>query len=476
MKIRRYLHILPAVLLAASFWTLASCKPSTNAQMGSITGTQANSNQPGEILDSSNLMDICSMPPPQWLDIASAASAPAMTVIEVATPPTLGNLGQESAVSLAEDIRPKDGFCSLQVSESFRLVINQALELVRQGKKAEARRLLETLMSQVTRMSADLASAGSFQTKVIYASLTEFKLSSSLGDRQRIRDLINAGEADIAAGGDGQAYKNAASDAFTNLANSELQDADFGDSMRLTEEALLLGEQEIADAASQRAKDIAEEELDAAIEDFDPCSASEEELVDLLNKLGKGMLLGLEGTLGPQGKQYAAASAKATTAITRLYNEAARKANVNDAVQPLPECELQADLEIEYVFAAAVIGMEPNASVTIPLNINWGLTPSPVSGNGQLVYDSTTTIEHCTFTGRGSWTIQVEGQVDSPEEPHMVELLITPSGSKMTFNIACEGSQGGTYLEPSSNSVTLPWQDGATVQSGYLWTFTLRLK
>ncbi len=476
MKTKRCLQILPAILMAASMWIPAGCTTGSTGQMGSAPGTQSMGSQPGEITDSSSLMDLCTTPPPQWLDIASAASAPTMPTFTVGTPPALGVLGQEGAVSMADAIRPTDGFCSLQVSESFQAVINEAIKLVNEGKKAEARQLLQSLLSQVTRTGSFKAGAGPSQTGVLYTSLVEEKPRSSMGDRQSVRDLINAAEADIAAGGDGQAYKDAASDAFNDLANSELPDADFGESMRLTEEALLLGEQEIADAASQRAKDIAEEELDSAIEDFDPCTGSEQEMVDLLNKLGKGMLLGLEGTLGSDGSQYQAASSKATTAIKRFYNEAARKANVNDAVQPLPECERQADLEIEYVFAAAVVGMEPNTSVTIPLNINWGLTPSPVSGNGQLVYESTTTREHCTFTGRGSWAIQVEGQVDSPENPATVELRITPSGSKMTFDIACEGSRGGTYLEPSSNQVTLPWQDGATVQSGYLWTFTLRIK
>lgn len=468
MKNNRYSRRLAAIFASVSILVLVACTPAAIDQAGSTAGTRLASQTPAGVMDSASLADLCSTPPDEWLSVESASSAPALGVIEAGTPSTMGIIGREGAIALAGSIRPRDTFCSLGVSDSARGIINQALQLVSRNQKSEARRMLENLLNQ--------ASAPYLSSKAVPISLVFGKPQSSLGDRQRIRDLVNAGGADILAGGDGQAFQDAASHAFNDLANSELPDADFGESMRLTEEALQLGEQEIADAASQRAKDIWEENLDAAIEDFDPCTATKQEVTDLLNKLAQGMLLGLEGTGGTGGSRYDAVDAKFKTAVKRMYNDAARKARLYELVEPLPECEKQAELEIEYIFAAAVVGMEPNTSVTIPLNINWGLTPSPVSGNGQLVYNSTTTDADCSFIGQGSWAVQVDGQVDSPEQPAQVQLQVVPSGSPMTFDITCSsGSRGGTDLEPNSSTFTLPWQDGASVQSGFLWTFTLHL-
>ena len=239
------------------------------------------------------------------------------------------------------------------------------MQLVEQGKSEQARQVLsEWLAEQSSQWGVGAKLAAPAQS----------------GDaaRQNIRDLVNAAGADQAAGGDGSAYSNAANQAFRDLFAGEISDAGFGDSMRLAEEAWRLGENELGDTAANRARKIWEEKLKADIEDFDPCTATKEQVSDLLNSLAQAMLLGVQGSFDNGGEYYEAVVTQTTIAANQMFNQDATKNGRPDLTSPVLECTPGGDIEIRQTLPYA---KEPCIN-SIPFTLTWQGNTAKLEGDG----------------------------------------------------------------------------------------------
>ncbi len=264
---------------------------------------------PNEIQESPQNWDPCATTPDMGFNLESVASAPAL--ISPEDTPALGALGAHGAQALAALLQPQDTFCDAEAPGVFQEILEKARELADQGDKEGARRLLESLLEIGSHPGGGYLLSLRFQTPEQARSL--------------IAGYLAAAGLDLALGGDGQVFIDQAQAAFTELANSELNSASLDETMRLMEEALRLGQEEIAQRALKRAQDIAGEGLDAAIEDFNPCLSNPEDLKDeitkLLQALQTAMLLGVPGTNGPGGGRYDATWSQASAALQTLMGE-----------------------------------------------------------------------------------------------------------------------------------------------------------
>lgn len=326
-----------------------------------IAGCSASGNPPA--LETYQLQDICSSPPFLEYDLAAASQAPFLPELAPETPPSLGLLGSEGASELAMSLIPSGTFCSLAVSDAAAAEISRALQLIQRGRSDQARTVLKEWLSG--------------QGSILGARLAAPAWAGS-DSRQQIRDLLNAAAADVLAGGDGSTYLAEANQTFRDMFAGEISDAGFGDSMRLAEEAGLLGENELYDTAVNRAKRIWEEKLQADLEDFDPCSATREEVRDLLNSLAQAMLLGIEGAYEDTGQYYQAVKAKAQAAAQQLHNQLAIEKGFPELSSPVPECTPGGDIEVRQLLPFA---KEPCIDA-VPFTLTWQGNTATLKGNG----------------------------------------------------------------------------------------------
>ncbi len=265
---------------------------------------------PDALQESSQGWDPCAGTPALALDVEAAASAPALISPDGA--PSLGALGQQGAQALADQIKPQGTFCDAELPAAFQSIIEQAQQLTDQGDKAGARMLLESLLELGSHPD------GGF--------LMSVRLQIPQQARSYIMGYMTAAGIYQSLGGDGQAFIDQANATFNEMANAELNSASFDETMRLMEEAQLLGLDDIAQRALKRARDIAAEGLDATIEDFDPCLSNPDDLKQAITKLlvalQTAMVLGeVPGTTGPGGARYDATWSQAAAAIKTLMGE-----------------------------------------------------------------------------------------------------------------------------------------------------------
>lgn len=199
---------------------------------------------------------------------------------------TFENLGLPGAEALADELMSEDGFCSLAISSSSENIFKQVEELILDGKNSEARNLLATLLGN---------------GKVIVPSNRNVANSLSFlsNDRQKVRDLLRAAAYDQRAGGDGQAYINDAQGVYSAWAEGYIPGATVEEALRIAAEAQLLGLDSLSDLALDKALELVQNDLVNAVNSFDPCTATVQDVDELLKKLAREQLL-----TGEQGNEY----------------------------------------------------------------------------------------------------------------------------------------------------------------------------
>ncbi|RPH55589.1 MAG: hypothetical protein EHM81_14390, partial [Chloroflexi bacterium] len=149
--------------------------------------------------------DPCATKPDLGLNLEAAASAITVTSTKNNSPPNFGTLGIEGARRLADEIRPTDTFCSLTVSPSTQAVLEQADQLIKDGKAKEAQTLLENWLAEQEKPengnALHLAAEG----------ITD-------SDRQILRDVFRAAEKVYDTGGNPQPFVDYATEIFRSMA------------------------------------------------------------------------------------------------------------------------------------------------------------------------------------------------------------------------------------------------------------------
>lgn len=127
-----------------------------------------------------------------------------------------------------------------------------------------------------------------------------------------------------------------------------------------------------------RANRIWEEKLQADSEDFDPCTASKEQVRDLLNSLAQAMLLGIPGSSSDGGSYYETIKQQAQAAAQQLFNQAAVKAGLPELASPIPACSPGGEFEVRQLLAFA----KGPCADTIPFTLAWQGGQARLEGSG----------------------------------------------------------------------------------------------
>lgn len=385
-------------------------------------------------------VDACASMPVLGLDREAAATAPAL--VGGQDSPTLAKLGTQGAQALADQLQPQGTFCDSEVPAAFAPILEKARQLADQGDKDGARQLLNSLLE-----IGALPQMG---------RLLSVRAQTAHDARSHIRGYLTAAGLDQFMGGDGQDFFDRANATFIQMANSELGNADFNESLRLAEEAQLLGQEDIAQRALKRAQDIAGEGLDAAIEDLDPCLANSKDLRDEITKLLRAYqtasLLGVPETHGPGESRYDATWSRATVALKALAG-----------MVPMDCLCDHFTLTFNEELHQKTPQLTNNIFIDGPVEVTIDFTPDPPSlkGDGSLAVTGSGNIEDCALQDSGSDVVTISGTISAGDgqAPPVLHLSIVHT-MKLEFQ-ACGGGGGMPVpltLPPSE--VDLSYRDG----------------
>lgn len=270
MKRKKYLPIISGVLSALFLILLFGCS------------SEEEGNPAGPDLYNFVVTDECDNPPVLSFNIQAATLIPIEGQDQSFT-----LLGESGAQAIVDDMTSEELFCALDISDETALVFKAVEQLIIDGKNAEARNLLSSLLDA--------------HKHAVESSET----------RQKVRELLRAAGYDMKAGGDGQSYMNQARSNFTSWATSNINNAtSVKELLKIAAEAQLLGLDDLSESAMEKARDLVKKQLEEKLNSFDPCSASKEEAGDLLDQLAKELILtGEEGshyneTLNKAGQAY----------------------------------------------------------------------------------------------------------------------------------------------------------------------------
>ena len=390
----------------------------------------------------------CTSPPKLAYNIEAAAQFPFEINASADQPPSLIPGGRQASQELAEALQPSATLCTYAISPSTQTVIQQADGLAKAGKKDQALDMLRYRLQEIieTVRHGRLA-LSPFQTK-------EW--------REAVRDILGMAEATYNLGGDYQPFHDAANQMVRTHAAQELADADLLGSLRIEEEAILFGIEDLEQMAHQRVNQIATEMIDAAIEDFDPCQADREAVVQLLNTAAKATLLGVEG-LEPEEGRYEAVKVKAQQALAHQWNAYVRDRGLSaNLLEDVPPCRVAGRLDIR-VFSVC------SQSWVMAGGIDFESVPdsSPVelSGSGQIKF-----AEQAVIGNELDCSIDVNAEVHLSgkltNEAGVRSLELTPSysddGHYAIVGRTTPINDQGVYPFNGYGAFIMPWVEGST--------------
>jgi hypothetical protein len=254
-----------------------------------------------------------------WAWNCQAAASPVYVYGEL----EFGGLGEQGA--LAQELLPQDTFCAYAIPPEVQAELDAIQVLADSGDLERANKRPDALTDQFL-LGLELPS-GKLARQDPYEE-----------NREVIQILPKIAELQILlGGGDGSRFIDAARTAFRQLADKEPGHNQINATMRITQEAQLFGEKEIADKAIEKAQNIIEEALEAAINSLDPFLSNpivlEEDLREMYDLQAKAQLLGVESAMGPGGRLYGLAEKKATTTAQQIM-----PAERPDLFGPSEEC------------------------------------------------------------------------------------------------------------------------------------------
>ncbi len=291
-------------------------------------------------------------------------------------------MGSKRAQAYAEDLLSGTTVCTEPLPESVATVLQQARETLQAGDQAGALEIIRTLLGQTS-------------SGVRPLGLMRVRAQTHADWRARIGATIQFAE-ELALQGDQAAYDNLMQEVgeyFDQQASAALEEAGFDETLRIAEDALLLGRDRVFQQASNRLKDAARQELEEAIKDFDPCLPNpdvlENSIKDLLNALAKAQFFGAADGTGLSEQ----ASALAEQGIANLESLARGEQ---------PACALGGTFSLD--------GASGFAQATGTLHSCQGMG-GPWEGTLQLTYNDGEGIGICS--GNATWSFSLEdGELD----------------------------------------------------------------
>jgi hypothetical protein len=248
---------------------------------------------------------------------------------------------------------------------------------------------------------------------------------------------------------------------FRANAGTELADADLLNSLRIENEAGLFGDEELEQQARRRVNEIASELIDSALEDFDPCSADRNAVVDLLNTAARAALLGVEG-LEPGESRYEAVKSKSQQALAHQWNAYVRQRNLSETLlESVPPCRTSGELEVR-IFSVC---SQRWASIgRILFNTGESETAGELRGEGHLDYS-----EQAVIGGELDCSVNVDADVlltgTFLEENGYNRVEFSPSfssdGNYKVVGRTTPVRDEGVYPFNGYGAFVMPWVDGS---------------
>ncbi len=363
------------------------------------------------------------------------------------SPARLTELGGEAAQELAESLQPAGSICEIPVSPDTRALIDEARSLAAGGNSAGALRLLDQRLQQI-------------KTAVRTGRLA--KIRHEEGDwRNKVRDILAMGAAAYDLGGDPQPYHAAAEAIFRANAGMELAEADLLNTLRIENEAGLLGDEEIEEQARRRANEIAGEMIEAALEDFNPCNADREAVVNLLNAAARAAMLGVEG-LEPGEVHYEEVKLKSQQALAHQWNAYVRQRKLSETLlEPVPPCNPSGELEVR-VFSICSQSWAPAGRIQFKGGESESI--GELRGEGHLSYS-----EQSVIGGELDCSINIDANVlltgTFLEEDGIRRVRFTPSfssdGKYMVVGRTTPIRDEGVYPFNGYGAFIMPWVNGS---------------
>lgn len=262
----------------------------------------------------------------------------------------LARLGEEGARAIAEELlaAPSGGLCTLETSPAIAASLDAVRAAVEAGDQDEAARILEELIAAdlsawmpaapgilaagssdsqeshlqrsrdwvATAEAAEEAGMGDLASEALGNAADEYEAyalgdenhSGALDDTTDIKKIL-----DIAATGERLGIEGLADAAFERARTilrkqfDELlkTSTDLKEILLLAAKLTLLGDDDAKDEAMRKAREVLKKEIEAILKEFDPCTATDEEIRKLADAAAKYELVGGEGRLGQAEMQRA---------------------------------------------------------------------------------------------------------------------------------------------------------------------------
>lgn len=381
------------------------------------------------------------------LNLEGAAQFPSAINAPADQPPSLIPGGRQAAQELADALQPSLTLCAYTISASTQSVIRQADERAKGGNQDQA---LEILRQRLQEIKGTVNHG-----RLAIPSLQETDW------RGVVRDILGMAAAAYDLGGDFQPYHDAANQIVRTHAAQELADADLLGSLRIEEEAILFGIEDVEQMARQRVNQIATEMIDAAIEDFDPCNADREAVKQLLNTAAKATLLGVEG-LEPGEERYEAVKTKAQQALAHQWNAYVRDRGLSSSLlEDVPPCRLAGRLDIR-IFSVC------SQNWVIAGGIDFESVPDTdpleLTGTGQISYAEQSTIgDELDCSVNIDAEVNLSGKLTKEGDVRLLEL--TPSfsddGHYAIVGRTTPINDQGVYPFNGYGTFVMPWVEGS---------------
>jgi hypothetical protein len=378
---------------------------------------------------------ICSTQADLGLDFDLASQAPTCAADCTEIGPELGRDGAEA---LAAEFTPADTFCSYDVSPDTQAVIDQAAELESQGKTDEALALLAKRVQELSGQSA--------MGKAVSAPSRQ-----SSGGRQTARDILAMGQSAALWGGDDEPFINSAQAAFRDFALQELPGADLTETMRIAEEAALLGLDDIEQQALDQARDIAEREYKEASASLDPCTVTKDALKVVMKKVQIAMLLGVPSANEDSNPAFAN--------LLQTIMQAAAAVKNKESGGVIEGCKVAGELEISYSMFFSVGTDEPIVVTTsVPFSLDLTEEPPGYQTDTKLYTDEVFTFQDETVHDIVDFDVNLSLWYMGGATPLEVDLGIK-GGSEFFFGVPI---RSGTPDIDENVQLFFPLTEGAT--------------
>lgn len=312
--------------------------------------------------------------------------------------------GRARARQQAEALLAVPTFCDEALPEAIAAVLEQARAALKQGNTAEALRLIRSLLHP---------GVGGRSPGLAYS-----QRQTHPDWRARISATIQFAE-ELALEGDQAGYDQVMSevmDYFGEQATQALEQADFREALRIAEEAMLLGRQDVAEQATEIIRDKVRQAWEQTVAGFSPCISDPDRLREamrqLIEALAKAQFFGVPGAV--DGEMY-------NTTI-ELFERAKNNLEAMGRGEP-PKCG--------YRGAFTLSGATGFATLTGTLRSCTGTT-GPWEAQAHLVFDDSGGFGHCE--GDVQWTFTLDPNTQTAEGMVSVtNLVCVPPADGCTY-------------------------------------------